>query len=157
MMDMEVPSGRRLTLAGARDQADRVTRGLLVALGLALALAPGRAAAYSSSTWYEGADGWDQARRAQKANGVPILLYFTADWCAPCHALDEVLDEREVRERLRGLIKVRIAPDDGEDEEALFVEEFAGHSFPTLFLVSPSGKRRRLSHGPADHLLRQLP
>jgi thiol:disulfide interchange protein len=134
-----------------------VTRRLLLVLGLALALAPRGAAAYRSSTWYEGADGWAQARRAQSTHGVPIFLYFTADWCAPCHALDEVLEEREVRERLSGLIKVRIAPDDGDEEHEIFAEEFGGQSFPTLFLVSPSGKRRRLSHGSAAYLLRQLP
>jgi thiol:disulfide interchange protein len=126
---------RRLTLERRRDQADGVTRRRLLVLGLVLALAHGPAAAYDSS---------------------PIFLYFTADWCAPCHALDEVLEEREVRERLRELIKVRIAPDDGDEEEEIFVEEFGGHSFPTLFLVSPSGKRRRLSHG-RESLLRQLP
>ena len=133
-----------------------VTRRGLLVLGLVLALAHDPAAAYDSSTWYEGADGWDRARRAQRTHGVPIFLYFTADWCAPCHALEEVLEEREVRERLRGLIKVRIAPDDGDEEEAMFVEEFGGHSVPTLFLVSPNGKRRRLSHG-RESLLRQLP
>jgi thiol:disulfide interchange protein len=146
-----------LTLGGPHDQADAVTRRLLLVVGLALTLAPGGAAAYSSSTWYEGADGWAQAQRAQKAHGVPIFLYFTADWCAPCHALDDVLEERAVRERLRGLIKVRIAPDDGDEEEEIFIDEFGGHSFPTLFLVSPEGTRRRLSHGPAEYLLRQLP
>ena len=150
-------SRRGLTLAGCRAQAVGVTRRLLLVLVLAAALAPGRAAAYTSSTWYEGADGWAQARRAQKTHGVPIFLFFTADWCAPCYALEEVLEEPEVRERLRGLIKVRIAPDDGDEEHEIFAEEFGGHSFPTLFLVSPGGKRRRLSHGSAEYLLRQLP
>jgi thiol:disulfide interchange protein len=125
---------------------------LVVILGAAA-----RASAYSSSTWYEGADGWAQARRAQKTHGVPIFLFFTAEWCAPCHALEEVLEEPEVRERLRGLIKVRIEPDDGEEEEELFTEGFGGNSFPTLFLVSPGGARRRISAGSAERLLRQLP
>ena len=138
-----------------------MARRVLMAAGVVLALVLGvgvaSASAYSSSTWYEGADGWAQARRAQKTHGVPIFLFFTAEWCVPCHAFEEVLEEPEVRERMRGLIKVRIAPDDGEEEDEIFHEDFGGNSFPTLFLVSPGGARRRISAGSAERLLRQLP
>jgi len=121
-------------------------RRVLTAVGIAVALAlgPGRAtsSAYSSSSWYEGADGWTKARRAQRAHGIPIFLFFTAEWCAACHALEEVLEEPQVRERMRGLI---------------IAEDFGGSGFPTLFRVSPGGARRRISAGPAARLLRQLP
>lgn len=151
-----------MTLARARDQAgEAVARRVLAAFGLAAALVLGAggapASAYSSSAWYEGADGWAQARRAQKTHGVPIFLFFTAEWCAPCHALEEVLEEPAVEERLRRLIKVRIAPDDGDEEHEIFTEDFGGSSFPTLFLVGPGGARRRISAGSAERLLRQLP
>ena len=115
------------------------------------------AAAYLSSTWYEGAGGWAQARRQQRAHDVPILVYFRADWCPHCHALDEMLEERDVERRLRQVIKVRIDPEDGEDEEELFSEEFGAQGFPSLFLVSRSGARRQLSYGSAERLLSQLP
>ena len=115
------------------------------------------AAAYLSSTWYEGADGWAQARRQQRAHDVPILVYFRAEWCPHCHALDEMLEERDVERRLRQVIKVRIDPEDGEEEEELFSEEFGAQGFPALFLVSRSGARRQLSYGSADRLLSQLP
>lgn len=138
-----------------------MARRVLIAAGVVLALVlvvgVASASAYSSSTWYEGADGWAQARRAQRTHGVPIFLFFTAEWCAPCHALEEVLEEPQVRERLRGLIKVRIEPDEGEEEEEIFSEDFGGSSFPTLFLVSPGGARRRIAAGSAERLLRQLP
>jgi glutaredoxin len=116
-----------------------------------------RAAAYLSSTWYEGADGWAQARRQQRAHDVPILVYFRAEWCPHCHALDDLLEEREVERRLRQVIKVRIDPEDGEEEEELFSEEFGAHGFPALFLVSRSGARRQLAYGSAERLLSQLP
>jgi thiol:disulfide interchange protein len=138
-----------------------MARRVLAIVGLALALAltagTGRASAYSSSTWYDGADGWARARRAQKTYGVPIFLFFTAEWCAPCHALEDVLEEPRVRERLRGLIKVRIEPDDGDEEQDIFTEDFGGSSFPMLFLVSPGGAHRRISAGTSERLLRQLP
>jgi hypothetical protein len=52
---------------------------------------------------------------------------------------------------------VRIAPDDGDEEDEIFHEDFGGNSFPTLFLLSPGGGRRRISAGSAERLLRQLP
>jgi thiol:disulfide interchange protein len=135
--------------------ARRVVAGL--AFALVLGIGGGRAAAYSSSTWYEGAGGWAQARRQQRTHGVPILVYFRADWCAQCHALDETLEEPDVERRLRQVIKVRIDPDDGDEEQALFNEDFGGHSFPMLFLVSRNGARRQLAHGSTERLLKQLP
>jgi thiol:disulfide interchange protein len=136
-----------------------VPRGAIVALALAVTVVAGihRAAAYSSSTWYEGADGWAQARRQQRAHGVPILVYFRADWCPHCRTLDEMLEEHAVERRLRQVIKVRIDPEDGEEESELFSDEFGARGFPSLFLVSRSGARRQLSYGSAKRLLAQLP
>jgi thiol:disulfide interchange protein len=132
-----------------------------MALGLVLALAlgagGGRAAAYHSATWYEGADGWARARRQQRTEGVPIVVYFRADWCPHCRVLDEILEDREVDARLRRVIKVRIDPEDGDDEQDLFSEEFGAQGFPALFLVSRNGTRRQLSTGSAERLLAQLP
>ncbi len=132
-----------------------MTRRVTIALALVAMMAalPHLAAAYSSSTWYEGADGWAQAQRQQRVHGVPIFVYFRADWCPHCHALDE----REVERRLRQVIKVRIDPEDGDEEESLFSDEFGAHAFPTLFLVSRSGARRQLPYGSAERLLAQLP
>ena len=127
-----------------------------VVLTLALTVGVGWAAAYQSSTWYEGADGWAQARRQQRAHGVPIFVYFRAEWCPQCHALDETLEARDVERRLRHVIKVRIDPDDGDEEQALFTEDFGAHSFPTLFLVSRNGARRQLSGRSPERLLDQL-
>ena len=134
-------------------------RRAIVAVALIVTVMAGvhRAAAYSSSTWYEGADGWAQAQRQQRAHGAPIFVYFRAEWCPHCHALDEILEEREVDRRLRQVIKVRIDPDDGEEEASLFSDEFGASGFPALFLVSRNGSRRRVSYGSADRLLAQLP
>lgn len=149
-----------MTLGGAAATLAWMTRRTLFALVLAAALGPvaggDRAAAYLSSTWYEGADGWVQARRQQRAHGVPILVYFRAEWCPHCHALDDMLEERAVERRLHAVIKVRIDPEDGDEEESLFKDDFGAQGFPALFLVSRSGARRRLAYGSAERLLSQL-
>ena len=127
-----------------------------VALLLLLACSA-RAGGYSSSTWDEGAGGGAQARRQQRTHGVPILVYFRADWCPHCRTLDEMLEEREVASRLREFIKVEIDPDDGDAEERLMSDDFGAQGFPALFLVTRDGSRRRLSHNSPERLLAQLP
>ena len=135
-----------------------MARRAIVALALIVTVVGAhRAAAYSSSTWYQGADGWAQARRQQRATGALIFVYFRAEWCPHCHALDEMLEERTVERRLRQVIKVRIDPEDGEDESELFSDEFGAQGFPSLFLVSRTGARRQLSYGSAERLMSQLP
>src|SRR4030095_1008565 len=150
-----------LTLGRAAASLDEMLRRGLVAMAIVLAVTQlagvQGAAAYLSSTWYEGADGGAQARRQQRAHDVPILVYFRAEWCPHCHALDEMLEDRKVDARLRQVIKVRIDPEDGDEEERLFSEDFGAEGFPALFLVSPGGARRQLSSGSAERLLAQLP
>jgi len=135
-----------------------MARRAIVALALLVTVVGAhRAAAYSSSTWYQGADGWAQARRQQRATGAPIFVYFRAEWCPHCRALDEMLEERAVERRLRQVIRVRIDPEDGDEESELFSDEFGAQGFPSLFLVSRTGARRQLSYGSAERLLAQLP
>ena len=147
---------RAATLARMTSRAI-VAQTLALALAVTLVAGAQDAAAYSSATWYEGADGWAQARRQQRVHGVPIFVYFRAEWCPQCHALDETLEDPEVEARLRQVIKVRIEPEDGDEEQSLFNDDFGAHAFPTVFLVSRSGARRQLSCGSAERLLAQLP
>lgn len=133
---------------------------VLLALAVAVVLAaaiPRDAAAYDSATWYEGAEGWDRALRQQRAHRVPILVYFRVDWCPHCHALDELLEDDEVYARLRHVIKVRIDPEDGDDEQELFAGEFGARGFPALFLVRDGSRRRLSASRTAEDLLAQLP
>jgi hypothetical protein len=126
-----------------------------VALALAVAR-PG--AGYFSTTWYEDAGGWAAAVRQQTYQHVPILLYFRTDWCPHCRTLDGLLDDYAVRSRLNAVIKVRVNPDHGAAEKALFEGAFGGGGFPRLYLVPDGGSPTPLSHaGPADRFLAQLP
>jgi thiol:disulfide interchange protein len=130
---------------------------LALGVGLALLLAAAPARSYYSSTWYEGADGYARAVRQQRASPVPMLVYFRTDWCPHCRALDDLLAEPEVRARLAGVIKVRIDPERGEAEQALFESQYPSSGFPALFLRAEDGTAARLDHrGPSKRFLSQL-
>ncbi len=110
--------------------------------------------AYSSATWYEGANGYADARERQKSSHASMLVYFHTDWCLHCKSFDGLLEDAKVRSRLADLIKVRINPERGKAEDALF----KGTAFPTVFLVDSGGVRTQISHGgPADKFLAQIP
>jgi thioredoxin-like negative regulator of GroEL len=133
--------------------------GLGVAVAVALVTAGRQAAeAYYSSTWYEDAGGYEQAVRQQHSLHAPMLVYFRVDWCPHCRALDEMLQAYEVRSRLNEFIKVRINPEHGDAEKALFQSRYGSSGYPALFMLRDGGAAARISTaGPPERFLRQLP
>ena len=115
--------------------------------------------AYLSSTWYEDASGYEEAVRQQKMLHVPMFVYFRVDWCPHCRAFDRLLDDQAVRSQLGSCVKVRVNPEHGKAEKALFEERFGTKGYPSLFLVdSDGGSPRRLSHGgPPQRFVAQFP
>ena len=78
----------------------------------------------------------------------PILLDFTADWCAPCEAMEPVIEQigQEYAGRLR-VLKVDL------DECAEIAAQFEVWSIPTLIFLS-NGKQKHRLGGPRNY--RQL-
>jgi hypothetical protein len=130
-----------------------------VSVVLALAAASPRSEAYLSSTWYEDAGGYQEAARRQKLLNAPLLVYFRVDWCPYCRAFDQLLEDQTVRARLASYIKVRVNPEHGKAERALFEEKFGAKGYPALFLQrSEAAAPSRLSaRGPADAFVAQFP
>ena len=49
------------------------------------------------------------AQAEAKASGRPMLVYFTADWCAPCHTLKTTTwADPKVEEALRAYVPTRV-------------------------------------------------
>jgi len=65
-----------------------------------------------------------------------MLLYFQADWCHYCRELENnLLSLGEAKLAMRPFIKVRITPEHGDSEKALF-DNLGGTGYPTLMLKS---------------------
>lgn len=88
-------------------------------------------------TWYEGFQGYRLAMQEAAETGLPVAVYFYTDWCPYCRQLDrEVLYKPEVLACFTHVIKVKINPEDGPEEEAIS-DRYGVGGYPSFF-IQPS-------------------
>ena len=93
---------------------------------------------YSSSTWYIDYSGYTSALKISAHYNVPVFIYFQADWCGYCRQLErELLNTSEGKRILRRVVKVRVTPENGGNEKALF-QQFGGRGYPSIFIKKSS-------------------
>jgi len=75
--------------------------------------------------------------RMAKETGKPAMLFFTADWCAPCWELKKyVFSDKRVVEASSRLVNIYIDVDKNYD--AIAVYKVRG--IPAIFFLDPSGE-----------------
>lgn len=78
---------------------------------------------------------------AQQA-GSPVIMDFYADWCIPCHELDQfTYSDPKVIQALEGFVKIKVdltRPDTSEVEEAINRFEIVG--VPTILFLDTKGE-----------------
>ena len=85
--------------------------------------------------WLNGAAGYARALELQRELKVPLIVYFYADWCPYCQRLDsEYLPSAPVQQYLRGVIKVRINPEQGPAEEEI-ASRYGVKGYPTFLVM----------------------
>ena len=100
-------------------------------------------------------DGFAEAR----ANGKPLLLFFTADWCPPCHSLEsDVFASSHFVEQIEAdFVPVKVIDRTREDgrntpEVAGLVKSAGVTGFPTLVVVRPEGAAAVRNVGYSSHV-----
>ncbi|MGE5346623.1 MAG: thioredoxin family protein [Acidithiobacillales bacterium] len=115
------------------------SRGLLLAV-----LLPAVAAAAAGGVRWRGLEGGHAEARK---TGKPVLYFFTADWCAPCHVLEErVFSDAEAARKVEKLYVPIILEDRRREEGAnpagmeALARAFGVQGFPTLVVTRPGDK-----------------
>jgi thiol:disulfide interchange protein len=93
-------------------------------------------------------------RRAAES-GKPALVYFTADWCAPCVELKKYIwPERSVVEASRKLVMIYV---DVDEDPGTFAA-YRVRGIPAIFFLTPEGERAMAFTGDrsAANLSRQM-
>ena len=89
---------------------------------------------YDSNTWYYDYRGYNKALELSKKHGVPVFIYFQADWCKYCRKLEkELFNTSGGKSILSKVIKVKITPENGQAEDRFF-KNLGGKGYPTIFI-----------------------
>ena len=78
--------------------------------------------------------GLDIALRRQK----PMLVYFSADWCAPCVKLEEsTFLDRRVRQELSEVVAVKVDASDMTENISAIFKKYRVSGLPTIAFFRP--------------------
>ncbi|MFE8596424.1 DUF255 domain-containing protein [Archangium violaceum] len=133
-------------------------RGLLVAAVLLLG-ARGASALYEkhnpSQPWSLVA--WvplEQAEALSRERHLPILYYFSADWCSPCHIMERDVFNDDYAARGINARYIPVKLKDRREEEGVnppavqaLIKAHSVSGFPSFAVVGVDGKRLRLKQG----------
>lgn len=77
------------------------------------------------------------AQQESKRSGKPILVYFHATWCGPCHALERTTWRKaRVVRAARLFVPVKV----DADRNPVLAQRYNAQFFPTMLFIAPSGR-----------------
>lgn len=92
---------------------------------------------FLSEFWYSGAHEYPKAEAEQRNLRVPLVVYFYTDWCRYCKKFEQdLLKSAEVSQFMNSVIKVRVNPEVGPDDQAL-ADRYGVTRYPSIFVVDP--------------------
>ncbi len=112
-------------------------RGLVIAMAVLAITGCFGESDRSSAGKIEWVFNYAEGLRIARESGKPAMLFFTADWCAPCVELKKhVFTDQRVTEASRRLVNIYI--DGDKDRETLAAYNVRG--IPAIFFLAPGGE-----------------
>jgi thiol:disulfide interchange protein len=145
--------------AAAKIAAMRFPRTFSATVLAALLVAPAvsSAEAAKSSPIARGTVKWRSIAEGEaeaKTTGKPVLYFFTAQWCSPCHILeDEVLSKPEVVAQVqKDFVTIRVEDRQRETgrnsaEMLALADRYGLRGFPTLVVSRPGSSKNVILEG----------
>jgi thiol:disulfide interchange protein len=93
--------------------------------------------------------------RLAKETGKPAMLFFTADWCAPCLELKKhVFTDKRVIEASSRLVNIYVDVDKNYDA----IADYKVRGIPAIFFATPGGEivERIIGARPVGKLVEQM-
>lgn len=96
----------------------------------------------------------EQAEALSRERHLPILYYFSADWCSPCQTLERDVFSNDYAARNINTRYIPVKLKDRREEEGenlpavqAILDANSVSGFPSFAIVGPDGKRQRLNRG----------
>jgi thioredoxin:protein disulfide reductase len=111
--------------------------GVLLARQMGWVAKPGSSLHGAANAWLTS----EEAAFAEaKRRNVPMVVDFTADWCAACHEIDEqVFQTSEVKGAFKGMVLLRLDVTNDTPETEALLKKYGVLSLPTVLFVDRSG------------------
>ncbi|MCW5201347.1 thioredoxin family protein [Desulfobulbus sp. US4] len=101
---------------------------------------PHIAEAVTTSKWYTKASSFEKIEKAAQKKDKPYILFFYTDWCGYCKKMNKkYLTNAKIRQILSKHYRIKINPDNGEEEKAL-ANEKGVNGYPDFRIVHPDGR-----------------
>jgi len=89
-------------------------------------------------------DAWEitygEGKARARQEGRVLMLYFGADWCAPCTELEEkTFVDKEVTELLRSVVPVKIDGSEMSGSVSKLFERYRVYGLPEIVFVGSKG------------------
>jgi len=82
----------------------------------------------------------NEALKLARQRNLPVIIDFTADWCAVCHEIDSILFQNpQIIAKLRGLIPLRLDVTKETPENAALLQKYGILSLPAIIFISRDG------------------